>query len=206
MEWITNLFEQYGYFVLFLGLFAESLALPFPGELAMAISGHMATLGSFNIPFIMFFSYIGAISGTTLTYYLGYKLGKPFFDKYGKFFFLNQARMDKITKWFDQYGSKIILISYFVPGLRHFTGYVSGILKVRLRIFFVFNYIGGLLWVITYVMIGKLFGQKIEQLLHTVSHYSTAAIIAAAIGVCCVLLIRKNKAAILNRLRMRYKS
>lgn len=50
MEWITHLFEQYGYYVLFLGLFAESLALPFPGELAMAISGHKAALGSFHIP------------------------------------------------------------------------------------------------------------------------------------------------------------
>jgi membrane protein DedA with SNARE-associated domain len=79
MEWMNNLFEQYGYFVLFLGLFAESLALPFPGELAMAISGHLTNLGTFNIPFIIFYSYFGAIVGTTATYYLGYKLGTPFF-------------------------------------------------------------------------------------------------------------------------------
>lgn len=77
MEWLGNLFGQYGYFVLFFGLFAESLALPFPGELAMAISGHMNNLGSFSIPLIILCSYLGAIVGTTFTYYLGYKLGTP---------------------------------------------------------------------------------------------------------------------------------
>jgi membrane protein DedA with SNARE-associated domain len=201
MEWMNTLFEQNGYFVLFLGLFAESLALPFPGELAMAISGHLTNLGSFNILFIIFYSYFGAIVGTTVTYYLGYKLGTPFFDKYGKFFFMNQERLAKMTKWFDKYGDKLILVSYFIPGLRHFTGYVSGILKVRLRTFFFYNYMGGFLWVMTYVMIGKVFGQKIEQLLHIISQYTTVAIIVLVIGVVIGFLFKQNKTAIVSWIR-----
>jgi membrane protein DedA with SNARE-associated domain len=201
MEWMNTLFEQYGYFVLFLGLFAESLALPFPGELAMAISGHLTNLGSFNILFIIFYSYFGAIVGTTVTYYLGYKLGTPFFDKYGKFFFMNQERLAKMTKWFDKYGDKLILVSYFIPGLRHFTGYVSGILKVRLRTFFFYNYMGGFLWVMTYVMIGKVFGQKIEQLLHIISQYTTVAIIVLVIGLVIGFLFKQNKTAIVSWIR-----
>jgi membrane protein DedA with SNARE-associated domain len=201
MEWMGTLFEQYGYFVLFLGLFAESLALPFPGELAMAVSGHMNNLGSFSIPYIIFYSYLGAIVGTTFSYYLGYKLGIPFFEKYGKFFLLNQKRLVKITEWFDKYGDKLILVSYFIPGLRHFTGYVSGILRVRLRTFFFYNYIGGFLWVLTYVMIGKVFGQKIEQLLHIISQYSVATIMVLAIGVVIGTLNKQNKLAIINWIR-----
>jgi membrane protein DedA with SNARE-associated domain len=201
MEWMNTLFEQNGYFVLFLGLFAESLALPFPGELAMAISGHLTNLGSFNILFIIFYSYFGAIVGTTVTYYLGYKLGTPFFDKYGKFFFMNQERLAKMTKWFDKYGDKLILVSYFIPGLRHFTGYVSGILKVRLRTFFFYNYMGGFLWVMTYVMIGKVFGQKIEQLLHIISQYTTVAIIVLVIGLVIGFLFKQNKTAIVSWIR-----
>lgn len=196
MEWISTLFEQHGYFVLFFGLFAESLALPFPGELAMAISGHMANYGSFHIPLVIFYSYIGAIIGTTVTYYLGFKLGTPFFDKYGRYFFMNRERIAKITNWFDKYGDKLILVSYFIPGLRHFTGYVSGILKVRLRTFFIYNYIGGLVWVMTYVMIGNIFGRNIEQLLHIISRYSIAAMILLAVGLVIGFLIKQNKAAL----------
>ncbi|NHN28241.1 DedA family protein [Paenibacillus agricola] len=201
MEWISTLFEQYGYFVLFLGLFAESMALPFPGELAMAVSGHMNNLGSLSIPLIIFYSYFGAIVGTTLTYYLGYKLGTPFFEKYGRFFLLNPERLVKITKWFDKYGDKLILVSYFIPGLRHFTGYVSGILRIRLRTFFFYNYMGGMLWVLTYVMIGKIFGQKIEEWLHIISQYSLAVVIVLVVGVVIGCLIKQNKTAIINWIR-----
>lgn len=201
MEWISNLFEQYGYFVLIFGLFAESLALPFPGELAMAISGHLSTFGSLNISIIIICSYFGAIAGTTVTYYLGYKLGTPFFEKHGRFFFLNQERIIKITKWFNKYGNKLILVSYFIPGLRHFTGYVSGILRVRFGTFLFYNFTGGLVWVLAYVMIGKVFGIKIEQFLHIISQYSIAAIIVLVVGVVIGFHIKHNKQAIIDWIR-----
>ncbi|WP_261304281.1 DedA family protein [Paenibacillus andongensis] len=201
MEWISNLFEQYGYFVLILGLFTESLALPFPGELAMAISGHMSTFGSLNILIIIFCSYFGAIAGTTVTYFFGYKLGTPFFEKYGRFFFLNQERIITITNWFNKYGNKLILVSYFIPGLRHFTGYVSGILRVRLGTFLFYNFTGGLVWVLAYVMIGKIFGIKIEQFLHIISQYSIAAIIVLVVGVGIGFHIKHKKHAIIAWIR-----
>ncbi|MCY9662730.1 DedA family protein [Paenibacillus chondroitinus] len=201
MEWIRYLYEQYGYFVLIFGLFAESLALPFPGELAMAIAGHMSTVGSLNILIVIFFSYFGAIAGTTVTYYLGNKLGTPFFEKYGRFFFLNQERIITITKWFHKYGNKLILVSYFIPGLRHFTGYMSGILRVRLSTFIFYNFTGGLIWVLVYVMIGKTFGLKIEQMLHLISQYSLAAIIVLVVGVVIGFHIKHYKEAILDWIR-----
>ncbi|MFS0836442.1 DedA family protein [Paenibacillus sp. 1P03SA] len=204
MEWISDLFAQYGYLVLFLGLFAESVALPFPGELAMMISGHMVHVNTFNMAGVMGVSFAGAFAGTIFTYVLGRKLGTPFFDKYGKYVLLNPERLLKIKKWFDKYGDKIILVSYFVPGLRHFTGYVSGILKIRLKTFLIFNGLSGVLWVITYVMVGFLFGTKIQQLLHVISQYSTVAIIAAAIALTGLVVVKRNKETVLGWLRARY--
>ncbi|CAG7614196.1 hypothetical protein PAESOLCIP111_01685 [Paenibacillus solanacearum] len=200
MESMNALFEQYGYFVLFFGLFAESLALPFPGELAMAISGHMATYGSFHLSVIVLCSYVGAIAGTTLTYYLGYKLGTPFFDRYGKYMFMNRERREKISGWFNKYGDKLILVSYFIPGLRHFTGYVSGMLKVKRSTFFIYNYIGGLAWVMLYVSLGHVFGRNIEQLLHLISRYAGMAAAVAAAALVIGLIVRHNRAAIVRKL------
>ncbi|MDR9853533.1 DedA family protein [Paenibacillus sp. VCA1] len=200
MEWMNQLFEQYGYLVLFFGLFSESLALPFPGELAMAISGHMSSFGDFHIPFIIFYSYVGAIIGTTVTFFVGYRLGTPFLEQYGKYVFLNQARLAKVTDWFGKYGNKLILISYFVPGLRHFTGYVSGVLKIRPRTFFILNYIGGLVWVLVYVMIGKTFGPNIEQLLHVASRYFALSMVILAIVVAAIFWFKKRKSKTKRRL------
>lgn len=196
MEWISGLFEQYGYFVLFLGLLAESLALPFPGELAMAISGHMINYGSFNLTLIVLCSFIGAITGTLITYGLGYKLGTPFFEKYGKYFFMKPERISKIAAWFDKYGNKLILVSYFIPGLRHFTGYVSGILKVRLSTLLIYNSLGGIIWVFFYVTVGRLLGEQIEHLLHLISQYSIAALFIVGMGIVLLIVYKRNKAVI----------
>ena len=87
MEWIHRLFEHHGYLVLFLGLFSESLAAPFPGELAMAYSGYLAFLGQFQLVFVILYAFLGASIGTTATYFIGQKLGIPFFAKYGKYHF-----------------------------------------------------------------------------------------------------------------------
>ncbi|MEF3307026.1 DedA family protein [Paenibacillus sp. GYB003] len=197
MEWMNALFEQYGYYLLFFGLFAESLALPFPGELAMALSGHSAYLGTSSLPLDMLSSYTGAVIGTVLTYTLGRRLGTPFFETYGKYVFLSRERIDKLAAWFGKYGNKLILVSYFVPGLRHFTGYVSGILNVRRGAFLLYTHLGALVWVIFYVSIGRIFGPQLEQLLHTVSAYSWRALVFLTVGI-AVLLVKKHRAKLLK--------
>ncbi|MBW7456039.1 DedA family protein [Paenibacillus sepulcri] len=209
MQWINQLFEQYGYLVLFFGLFTESIALPFPGELAMAISGHISVVGHFHLGWIMLCAFLGATIGTTVTYFVGRKLGIPFFEKYGKYFFLTPPRLTKITIWFDKYGNKLLLVSYFIPGLRHFTGYVSGVLRIPLRTFFLFNHFGALIWVITYVMIGKIFGNELEHILHLITRYSIRAVFVIAAFLLLVMVLKRHKHIIvpwlLARFRLVYK-
>ncbi|RKP56153.1 DedA family protein [Cohnella endophytica] len=193
MEWMNHLFVQYGYIVLFIGLLLESLALPFPGELAMAFAGHLTALGHFNLAIAMVCAFLGATVGTTITYYLGKKLGKLFFEKYGKFIFLNANRLDKLTKWFARYGNKLLLVSYFIPGFRHFTGYFSGISGIRFRNFLIFNHLGALIWVSTYVMVGHVFSGQFEKAIHLISKYSMRFVFCMIVVSVLVLLLRKYK-------------
>lgn len=199
MEWMNALFEQYGYAVLFFGLFLESLALPFPGELAMAIAGHFAYFGNSNYWLDMMYAFLGATIGTTITYALGHKLGTPFIEKYGKYIFLNKQRFAMLTGWFGKYGSKILLISYFIPGFRHFTGYMSGVLRIRFRTFLLFNHFGALIWVIVYVSIGRLFGAQFEKLLHLIATYSRIAVAILIVILMLVLFFKMRRARLAKR-------
>lgn len=202
MEWMIHLYEHYGYFLLFFGLFTESIALPFPGELAMAISGHMSSLGTFSLPLAILCSFLGATIGTSVTYFIGLRLGMPFFEKYGKYVMLKPDRLDKFAAWYGKYGKKLLLISYFIPGLRHFTGYVSGILKVRWTSFFLYNHIGALLWVVTYSLIGRLFGKHLEHILHRIAKYSWRAAVIGAIVLIVILVVKKYRKAANGKRRL----
>jgi membrane protein DedA with SNARE-associated domain len=157
----------------------------------MAFSGHMVYLGKFNLGIVLLCAFLGATLGTTITYFLGKKLGLPFFEKYGKYFFMHPKTLLKLKKWFGKYGNKLLLVSYFIPGVRHFTGYFSGILGIRLRTFLFFNHLGAFLWIFTYVMLGNIFGEQVEHLVHLISAYFGKVVLYLILGVALVLLLKR---------------
>ncbi|MEH7075754.1 DedA family protein [Neobacillus drentensis] len=126
MNHITDYLDQYGYIVLFVSLILELIAIPLPGEVLMTYSGFLVFQGQLNWLISIFSASVGACIGMTLSYWIGYKLGKPFFYKYGHWFHMGPERLDKTSDWFTKHGNKLLFIAYFIPGVRHITGYFSG--------------------------------------------------------------------------------
>ncbi|WKB37214.1 VTT domain-containing protein [Terrilactibacillus sp. S3-3] len=66
-----------------------------------------------------------------------------------------------MSRSFNLYGKRLLLFSLFIPGVRHITGYSAGITKVPFRSYtFFFSYIGAVIWVGTFVTLGKILGPK----------------------------------------------
>ncbi|RKP58072.1 alkaline phosphatase [Cohnella endophytica] len=193
MSHLTDLLEQYGYGVLFLALFLEMLALPLPGELLMTYAGLIVYQGKLNWVMCIVAGGTGTSLGMTVSYYIGYRLGYPFFEKYGSRVHFGPDRLNSVSVWFGRYGSKMLLISYYIPGVRHLTGYFSGISRMPFRQYAVHAYTGAFLWVAVFVTIGKLFGKKWEQYHHLLSRYFIIAGIMVAVVYLLVLFYRKNK-------------
>src|SRR5699024_5156636 len=131
MEQIIEWFTQYGYWILFIGLFLEFLFLPFPGGTVMTVSGILAQQGELDYKLSIFLATLGTSLGMIATYFIGRRVGWPFFEKFGHRMFMGERRRKAAHKWFERFGSKVVFISFFVPGLRHFTGYISGLMKLR---------------------------------------------------------------------------
>lgn len=127
MQFLTNLIEHYGYAVLFLSLMLELIALPLPGEFLMGYAGVLVFQGKLSWIISIVIAGVGSCTGMTISYWIGKKLGTPFFHKHGHRIHLGPDRLEKTAKWFKNYGNKLLLIAYFIPGVRHITGYFSGI-------------------------------------------------------------------------------
>jgi len=78
---LTAYIDQYGYVVLFAALLLELIALPLPGEVFMSYSGFLVFQGHLNWFVSILMAGVGACIGMTLSYWIGFKLGKPFFCK-----------------------------------------------------------------------------------------------------------------------------
>lgn len=163
MEWINELFQQYGYYVVLVGLLLEYIALPFPGEPTLVYAGYLVHTGDLNLVILIILSFIGTSVGMTIQYFLGNKLGMPFIQKYGKYVFLTQGKIDLTKMWFDKYGYFLLFIGFFIPGVRHFTGYYVGIINLSFRRFAIIIYSGALFWVSFFLIGGYWLGDKMND-------------------------------------------
>lgn len=190
MEHIEDWFDHYGYLVLFLGLIAD-FVLPFPAEPVMAYAGYLSSVHVMHWFPSMLVAFLGASIAVTISYFIGYALGMPFIERYGKWLFLKPAMVDKTGKWFDKYGYKLLLISFFIPAGRQFSGYFAGILRIPFRNFVFYSYTGALLWAVAYVGLGFLLGSHWNEVLALVKTYCGVVGIAAAVIAAGWLVIRK---------------
>ena len=195
---IERLFEHYGYFVLLVGLFLEFIALPFPGETTLTYSGFLIYKGILNPVPVFIIAYLATTMGMTLTYGVGYKLGLPFLKKYGKWIFFSEAKLNKTKRWFDRYGTGLLFIGYFIPGVRHFTGYFSGLIRIPFRAFALYTYAGAAFWVFCFVTLGYICGPEWQTIFHSVEKnaWKLAVIFGGVVllYIALKLLLRSKKA------------
>ncbi|WCK56297.1 VTT domain-containing protein [Aneurinibacillus sp. Ricciae_BoGa-3] len=200
MGYLTTLMNHYGYMVLLFSFILELIAFPVPGEVLMGYTGVLVFQGKLNWIFSIFTAWIGCCIGISIAYWIGFKLGTPFFQKYGHKFHLGPEKLEKTSQWFEKYGNKMLVIAYFIPGVRHITGYFSGITRIRYRTFALYAYLGALLYTGTFISLGKVLGPQWEHFHNSIKKYLLIAGIIAAIVVAAVYGYRKFKEQIKEKI------
>ena len=155
---VIELFNNYGYIVLLIALMLELIAFPLPGEALMTYCGYVIYEGKMSLTISILIATLGVCIGITLSYFIGKILGISFFEKHGHYIHMDKNRLDKISIWFEKYGNKLLVVAYFIPGVRHVTGYFSGITDVSYKKFAVNAYIGAFIWTTTFISLGDFFG------------------------------------------------
>lgn len=193
---LTAWLEHYGYGLIFLSLFLEMLALPLPGEMMMSYAGLFVYEGKLSWLLSILSASAGVTGGVTLSYWIGYRLGKPFIIKYGHRIHLGEAQLERTSKWFEKYGDKLLFIAYFIPGVRHITGYFCGVTRMPFRRYAFFAYTGAIFWVGLFISLGKVLGPKWEVYHTTVNHYMIIFGVASGALAVLVYLFKKYKSRI----------
>ncbi|MEH6976099.1 DedA family protein, partial [Bacillus pseudomycoides] len=131
--------------------------------------------------------------GMTIQYFLGNKLGMPFVQKYGKYVFLTQRKIDLTRMWFDKYGYFLIFIGFFIPGVRHFTGYFAGIINLPFRRFAITIYSGALFWVSFFLIGGYWLGGNLHDIFGVLGQHTGKIIFGVIVIVVITLGVRFRK-------------
>lgn len=152
--WITH----YGSITLFVLLLLGIVAFPIPEETLMVITGFLISQGTVSLIPNVIAAYLGSMCGITISYLVGRFIGKYVILKYGGWIGITEQRMLKTHYWFEEYGKWTLVIGYYIPGVRHFTGLLAGTAYLEYREFAKFAYFGAFIWVTTFLSLGYFVG------------------------------------------------
>ncbi|MGV3487422.1 MAG: VTT domain-containing protein [Tuberibacillus sp.] len=191
METFIHLLDQYGYIILFLSLMLELIALPIPTEPLMSYVGYLTYEHQMNLYLSIICASLGSYVGMTIAYWIGFKLGYPFFNKYGTKIHLGPERLVKVEGLFRRYGTKFLLVTCFIPGVRHLSGYFTGISRMSYRKYSVFAGIGVFIWTGTFIGLGHILGPQYNLIEESIKKYMV--LIVALIVLAGVVIYLVNK-------------
>lgn len=141
-------------------IFVETgvVIMPFlPGDSLLFMSGAITAMAQLNIHLFVAILIAAAVAGDSVNYFIGSKLGmKAFENKNSRVF--KQEYLLRTQAFYDKYGSFSIVMGRFVPIVRTFVPFLAGVAQMPYRVFFMYNVIGGALWISSLMYAGYVFG------------------------------------------------
>jgi membrane-associated protein len=161
-KWIV---EQYGtaiYIVLFIVIFIETglVVMPFlPGDSLLFTAGLFAASGDLSLVILLSSLIIAAILGDNINYWIGRKVGLSVFNwKIKGRQLVKESYLEKTEAFFEKRGVAAIIMARFVPIVRTFTPFAAGVGKMNYKKFFLYDVIGGVLWISSMTLAGYFLG------------------------------------------------
>lgn len=196
MEHFSGMFlefiDSWGYTAVALLMAAENACIPIPSELILGFAGYLIFAERMTFTGAMVAGMVGGMLGSIFAYYVGDKGGRPFVDKYGKYFFVKKSHVDLAQRWFDKYGVSAVFFSRMLPVVRTFISLPAGFAHVNMAKFLIFTFIGSLPWTALILYIGMVLGESWKEML-AVGHEISIIFVIVAVAVCGYLYYRSRK-------------
>lgn len=169
ITFLTKLFQSMGWGGV-VGIMAlESANIPIPSEVTMPLSGWLLvqSQGGTVLQAIWqggLWGAVGCTLGSVISYALGVWGGRPFLDRYGKYFMISRHDLEVADRWFDRWGEWASFLSRLLPIVRTFISFPAGIARTRFIPFTIYSFVGSFIWCGALAYGGYYFGSRWEEL------------------------------------------
>ncbi|MCD8352091.1 MAG: DedA family protein [Planctomycetaceae bacterium] len=185
--WLAETVMVLGYPGIVFLMAVESSLVPFPSELVMPPAGYLIHEGQMTWVAVIACGVGGSLAGALFNYFLARWLGRPFLERYGKYFFLKPEHLERTERYFAQHGEITTFIGRLIPVIRQLISLPAGLCRMPLGKFCLYTGLGAGLWVTVLTVIGWLVGRN-QDLLHQYMQSATMWVLALAVGVVVVYL------------------
>ena len=193
VEHFTQIFlsfiASWGYVAVAVLMAAENACIPIPSELILGFAGYLIFAEHMSFEGALLAGMVGGLLGSLFAYEVGARGGRPFVDKYGKYFLIKQSHVNVAQDWFDRYGLKAVFFSRMLPVVRTFISLPAGFARVDPKRFFLYTIAGSLPWTAAILYAGMVLGESWTDLMEY-GHEASMIFVVVAVIVIVVFYLR----------------
>ncbi len=193
IDWLAVV-DAVGYPAAGLGILIESAGVPFPGETLLLAAAAWAAARNHSLPLVILFGFLGATAGADIGYYLGFKGGRPFIERFGSLFRIRPEHIARSEMFFARHGDRAILAARFVLGLRTWASMLAGMSHMPFWRFQLFSALGGLAWAAAVGAAGYLLGSNLGLIEAVIRALGIGGLVLVILVAVIALLARRRAA------------
>lgn len=159
-NFVLQMIGNFGYFGMFFSMILEAVIIVIPSELILATGGILASQKIFSFWGAFITGLLGSVFCAAVIYAMGYFGGRPFIEKYGKYFFMKKEDIDKADNWFLKYGMFAAFIGRNFPIVRTFISLPIGMTRLNFIKFMIYTTLGSIPWTFAFVYVGYSLGNN----------------------------------------------
>jgi membrane protein DedA with SNARE-associated domain len=176
IAWILATVHDWGYTGIFILMALESTVLPVPSELVLIPAGYLAHQGQMNFWLVVLVSTLGSLVGASFNYVVAMWVGRPFLERWGRYFFVRPELLHKTDAFFEKHGAVSTFTGRLIPGIRHLISIPAGLARMNPGAFVFYTCFGAGLWSLVLTLFGYFLGDN-EALIQQYQHHITFAVI-----------------------------
>lgn len=162
LDSISNLIYEFGYLGIFIAALVETLFPIIPSELIFPLAGYVAQSQNLGIISAITFGLIGSIGSTVgalIIYTAALKVGRKVLLKIGRYFLINEKKLEKSELWFKNHGKLAVFLGRLAPGVRELISIPAGLSRMNIIEFTFFTFIGSFIWSLSLTLVGYYLGE-----------------------------------------------
>jgi len=198
------------YLWLFTILLLCGFGLPIPEDISLIAAGYLSRsdetgfhpvfkrFHGLNVHVAFAVCFAAVLGGDTIAFFFGRRYGRRVLASNLARRYFTPKRQLRTRAYFRKFGSKVILVGRFTPGLRFTIFFTAGTLHVRPSVFFIYDFVAAAFSVPVLVYVAYGFGDKIDHVINyarRAEHGILIAVVIAAIIVVVKLMRRRKRIA-----------
>lgn len=155
-----------GFYLILFVVFAETglfFGFFLPGDYLLFLAGMFVATGKLDVSiFGMIIGLVAAaVAGNFVGYWFGFRTGPMLYNRKDSFFF-KKKYLKAAETYYNKQGAFALIMGRFVPIVRTFAPIFAGVVKLDLKKFAFYNFIGAIFWITSLTLLGYFLGREFE--------------------------------------------